>query len=57
MNVYSEETSAAGVVTVDEAGGIYVQGFTHRTPINAKEAEWLAQVLQEAAAASRKAKG
>lgn len=55
MDIYSEETNAAGTVYVNEAGQIHIQGITHSLPLNAKEAEWFGKVLLEAAAAARKA--
>lgn len=55
MNVYTEETNAAGTVSVTDAGQIHVQGLTHGLPLNPDEVERLAQVLLEASAAARKA--
>lgn len=52
MNVY-EDMTAAGDVTADEAGWVHIEGFANK--LDPDEADRLARVLVEAAAAARAA--
>lgn len=53
MNVYTEELTAAGEVTADDAGWVHVEGLAHK--LDPDEADRLARVLLEASAAARNA--
>lgn len=51
MNVYTEELTAAGGVTADDAGWVHVEHLPDK--LDPDEAERLAHVLLEAATAAR----
>lgn len=55
MNVYTEELTAAGDVTADDAGWVHVEALPDK--LDPDEAERLARVLTEAATAARAALG
>jgi len=53
MNIYTEESTAAGDVTADDAGWVHVEALPDK--LDPDEADRLARVLTEAAAAARAA--